>query len=432
MSTAAATPKGAISIWLVALTVYVVAIFHRSSMAVAGLAASDRFDISAAQLSTFVMLQLAVYAGMQIPVGIMLDRYGPRRILTLGSIVLIIAQVIFAYTESYPVALFARTLVGLGDAMTFVCVLRLVSSWFPARRIPLVTQLTGAIGQLGAIAAAVPMSISLHRLGWTPTYLGAAGVGIAVLALLLVVIHDVPGQWRCVGPALSLSLVRSSVVDSWKHPGTRLGFWTHFTTQFSANVLSLLWGYPFFVRGEGRSPAEAGLLLTVLVVAVIGAGPVLAAFITRHPWHRSDLVLCIVLVIAGTWAVVLSWPGPAPMWLLLSLVIVTGVGAPASLIGFDFGRSFNPSNRLGTANGIINQGGFIAALIAIVLVGLVLDWRTPGGGSNYSHNAFIWAMSTQFLLWGIGGFQILRLRRRTRETVLRDDPAARDNLGKSQ
>lgn len=139
-------PQGtAVAIWVVGLLIYFLAVFHRSSLAVAGLAATERFGITAAQLSTFVMLQLVVYAGMQVPVGLLLDRFGSRRILLVGVVLLTAAQAAFAFAESYPVALVARVFVGLGDAMTFVCVLRLVNTWFAPRRIPLVTQLTGVL-----------------------------------------------------------------------------------------------------------------------------------------------------------------------------------------------------------------------------------------------------------------------------------------------
>ena len=69
------------TVWLAAVAVYILAVFHRTSLSVAGLAAVDRFGISAAELATFTMVQLLVYAGMQIPVGVLLDRYGSRRLL---------------------------------------------------------------------------------------------------------------------------------------------------------------------------------------------------------------------------------------------------------------------------------------------------------------------------------------------------------------
>ncbi len=304
--------KGAIVVWLVGLLVYLLAVFHRSSLAVAGLAATERFDISAAQLSAFTMLQLLVYTAMQIPVGLLLDRFGSRRIMLTGLLTLTAAQTLFAVADTYAVALVARLFVGMGDAMIFVCVLRLVNTWFAPRRIPFFTQMTGVIGQLGGIIAAIPMTLALRELGWTKAYLLAAGLGIVLLLALLAFIRDSPLERSASGPAMSLTTIRRSLAESWEHPGTRLGLWTHFTTQFSATTLGLLWGYPFFVRGENLSPGQAGALLTILVVAVMAAGPVLAWFITRHPWHRSTLVLAIVATIVVMWSVVLMWPGDAP------------------------------------------------------------------------------------------------------------------------
>ena len=406
-------------VWTVGLLVYVLAVFHRSSLGVAGLVATERFGISATQLATFTMLQLLVYAGMQVPVGLLVDRYGSRSLLLVGLVLMTLAQGSFAFAHSYPVALVARAFVGIGDAMTFICVLRLVSSWFPLRRIPLITQLTGTLGQVGAIAAAVPMTWALGQFGWTPAYLSAAGIGVVMTVAVLALLHDAPSGRNVRGPQLSLAAVRQNLRDSWAQPGTRLGFWMHFTAQFSATALSLLWGYPFFVRGEGRSPATAGVLLTLIVVAIMVAGPVLGWLVGSHPWHRSTIVLIVVGALVSVWTAVLAWPGNAPLPLLVLLVIVAGLGGPASLIGFDLGRTSNPAHRLGSATGIINQGGFYASLFLVVAIGLVLDWRTPGEGANYTASAFRWAMSLQYLLWTVGVVQIWRYRRRARALVVR-------------
>lgn len=409
-------------VWVVALLVYMLAVFHRSSLAVAGLAATERFDISAAQLATFTMLQLLVYAGMQIPVGLLVDRFGSRAVLATGAVTLTLAQSGFAFAETYPWALVARIFVGIGDAMTFICVLRLVNTWFATRRIPVMVQVTGVLGQLGAIIAAVPMTWALSNLGWTTSYLIAASLGMVVVLALVVTVHDAPGQRNLRGPSLNLVAIRTSLSESWSHPGTRLGFWMHFTTQFSATVLGLLWGFPFLVKGEGLSEHTAGLLLTVMVVAIMVTGPFLGWRITIRPWHRSTLVIGIVVAIMTTWTVVLAWPGSAPLWLLTLLVIVTGIGGPASVIGFDLGRTSNPPHRLASATGIINQAGFYASLILVIAIGLILDWRTPGSSTDYTPEAFRWAMSFQYLLWSVGLVQIWRYRRRARERLRADDP----------
>ena len=204
----ARSSRQAWTIWVVGLLVYLLAVFHRSSLAVAGLAAADRFDIGASQLATFTMLQLLVYAGMQIPVGLLVDRFGSRSVLLVGAMVLTLAQAAFAFADSYAVALLARLFVGLGDAMTFICVLRLVNTWFFPRQIPVVTQLTGVLGQSGAILAAVPMTWALSHLGWTRSYLLAASFGLVLVVALLVVVHDAPGSRSLRGPSMSLSCHR--------------------------------------------------------------------------------------------------------------------------------------------------------------------------------------------------------------------------------
>lgn len=409
------------SVWAVGLAVYLVAVFHRSSLAVAGLVATDRFDISAAQLATFTVLQLLVYAAMQIPVGLLVDRFGSRSVMLVGTVLLAVAQAGFSLADSYGLALLARTVVGIGDALTFICVLRLVSRWFPDRRVPLMTQLTGTFGQLGAVGAAIPMTWALGRFGWTPAYLAAAGLSAVLAVVLLVVVHDAPTGRHLRGAPMSLAAIRHSLAASWSHPGTRLGFWMHFTSQFSATSLSLLWGYPFLVRGEGLSDRTAGLLLTAMILALMVAGPLLGWVVGRHPWHRSTTVILVVSSIATLWAVVLSWPGDAPLWLLAVLVLVTGTGGPTSMIGFDLGRTSNPVERLASATGIINQGGFLASLVLVLAIGVVLDWRTPGDSAAYPASAFRWAMSVQFLLWGLGLAQIWRYRLRTRAIVVRDE-----------
>jgi sugar phosphate permease len=411
------TAKGAWLVWAVAVATYFLAVFHRSSLAVAGLYATERFGITASQLASFVMLQLVVYAGMQIPVGLMIDRFGSRRVMLIGTMVMAVGQTVFAFAESYAVALGARVLVGLGDAMTFVCVLRLINAWFSPRRVPLLTQITGPIGQLGSIVATIPMTWALGQFGWEKAYLTAAVCGIVMAVAIGIVIHDEPGSRVVSGEQLSLTNIRTSLGASWAEPGTRLGFWVHFSTQFSSTMMGLLWGFPFFVRGEHLSEDAASVLLTVMVVAVMIAGPILGWFVGAHSWHRSTLVLSIVLSIVLVWTVVLLWPGDAPMWLLVVLVVVVGVGGPASMIGFDFVRTSNPVERLASATGIVNQAGFVASLVLIVAIGIVLDATTPGDDA-YSAESLKLAMSTQYVLWALGLSQIWRYRKHTRALIL--------------
>jgi MFS family permease len=201
---------------------------------------------------------------------------------------------------------------------------------------------------------------------------------------------------------------------AWRDPGTRLGVWSHFTTQFASNVLGLLWGFPFFVHAEHRTEAEAGALLTVLVGVFIVGGPLIGGYIARHPWQRSTAVLAIVAAMASAWTAVLLWPGDAPMWLLVVLVVTTALGGPGSMIGFDLARTFAPASRLGQASGIVNVGGFLASLLTVLAIGLVLDAVTPGASTDYSPGAYRLAMCVQYVGWVVGAVQVWRFRHRAR------------------
>ncbi len=123
-------------IWLVGLAVYVLAVFHRSSLGVAGLIAADRFGVTATQLAFFTVLQLLVYAGLQIPVGVLLDRFGSRSMLLVGLVLMTAGQLLFAFATTFPAAVAARAILGAGDATIFVSVIRLVSRGSSCARRP--------------------------------------------------------------------------------------------------------------------------------------------------------------------------------------------------------------------------------------------------------------------------------------------------------
>ncbi|MDF3045860.1 MAG: transporter [Ornithinibacter sp.] len=418
-------------IWLVGLSVYVLAVFYRTSLGVAGLLAADRFDISAAQLATFTVVQLAVYAAMQIPVGVLIDRYGSKRLMLTGLVLMTTAQFWFAFAGSFEVGIAARIMLGAGDAMIFTSLLRVVAVWFRVKQAPFVTQLTGMVGQLGAIAAATPLAAALAAWGWTRSFATAAGIGVVLAGFLLLLVKDSPYRGQAVERIKMRALTRT-LGEVWGNPGTQLGLWVHFTSQFGATVFTMLWGFPFLVLGEGLEPQLASWLLVVMTLTAMAAGPLVAAFTARVPYRRSQLVLGIVLTMMTVWAVVLSWPGRAPLWLLVLLVIVTAMGGPGSMVSFDLARTFHPSSRLGRATGVVNIGGFTASLVTIALIGVVLDQLAPGGQEDYTLDDFRIAMSVQFLFWGIGIVQLVRYRRKSLRHIEDAHPAALDALRSGQ
>jgi MFS family permease len=420
MPTDAARPTArAYLVWGVALAAYAVAVFHRASLGVAAVDAQERFSAGASAISLFLVLQLAVYAALQVPVGVALDRFGSRRMILAGAVTMAAGQLVLALATDVPTAVAARVLVGAGDAMTFISVLRVIGLWFPGGTVPLITQLTGILGQLGSIAAAYPLVALLHATSWRTTFTGAAATGVLVAVLVLVALRDAPAGTVRPAPA-GMAQMRRGLADTWREPGTRIGLYTHLVTQFSGTVFALLWGYPFLVVGEGRSPATAAGLLTLLVVVGMAIGPVLGRLCGRWPLRRSVLVFTILAATVAAWTIVLLWPGPAPLPLLIVLVVVLGTNGPGSMIGFDYARTWNPAERLGSGSGVVNVGGFVASLLTILAVGAVLDLLTPGGATDYDLDAFRAAFAVQYVFWAVGLVGVLRHRRQLRARLARD------------
>lgn len=406
---------------------YLSAVLQRSSLGIAGVAATERFGGSAALLSSLAVVQLAVYAAAQIPVGVLIDRYGPRVLVATGTALMVVGQITLAVAPELSVAVLGRVLVGAGDAAIFISMIRLIATWFSGRIVPQLSQWLGNIGQLGQVLSAVPLAWVLHTWGWTPTFLSAASVAVVAFIAVIVVVKDEPDRASVENKTPSWRVALLQLKHSFKRPGTQLGFWSHYVTQSSGTVFTLLWGYPFMVYGLGYDPSLAAAMLMVLVSAGMVCGPVLGILTARFPLRRSNIVLAVVTLMGAAWAAVLLWPGQPPFWLMVLLLVALGIGGPGSLIGFDFARTFNPQRSHGSANGVVNVGGFTASFVMVYLIGLLLDlqdgWRVAGGESSdlYSLDSFRVAFSVQFLVVGLGVMFLLQTRTRTRTQLSRDE-----------
>jgi MFS family permease len=412
-------------VWTVGVSAYVLAITNRTSLGAVGVEAADRFQADASTLALFAVVQLAVYGGMQIPIGVLLDRYGSRPIMTIGMLLMAAGQLTMALSPSVGIAIIARVLLGAGDAAVFPAVLRLVATWFPAQRGPIMVQFTGIVGQSGQLIALVPLAALLHATTWSITFGSIAGLGVLFAILVFLIVRNHPPERTAdvtVNTDTGVIRVVTSAIDTgvgiraaWAHPGTRLAFWSHFTAPFAGTAFVLLWGMPFLTTAQGLDTAHAAGLISVYVIVGMVLGPVIGELSRRLPNQRS---LALVLPAVGTqmlaWIVVLAQPEPAPLWLLYVLAVALATGGPASMIAFDHARTHNPSHRLSTATGVTNAGGFIAALIAIFLIGLVLDLQGAGTPETYSLDAFRIAFLMPIPLWILGVTFILIERKRTR------------------
>lgn len=424
-------------VWGVALLAYIVAVVNRSSLAALGPTTQEHFGIDATTLSMFSMIQLVVYAGLQIPVGKLIDRLGPTTLMLSGGVLMVIGQTAMATASEVWLAILARVFVGAGDACTFICVMRMLPEWFSVRQLPTLSQVTSFTGQAGQLISVTPLALAVGYFGWTAGFLGVAAIGLLVVILGCVTLRDTPGagtvlehvtgregettrnarslrgseptsafmtpppatEMIAVPPVLRGGTARGLLGI----PGVRLAYWLHFTACFSLIMFLLLWGTPFLTGGIGLSQgAAAGLLSLTVVVTMIGGlllGPLSTRFALARVWINWSISLAILVA----WATTLAWPGTPPMWLLIATLIVVALGGPASMISFEVLRSHCPRRYAGFATGLVNTGGYISALLTILLIGLILDWQGAGSPELYSLEAFKVAFAVQipFLLLGL-------------------------------
>lgn len=368
----------ALGVWLAGISAYVAAVAARTSLGVASVIAADRFEVAGTTLALFGVVQLGTYAASQFPAGLLLDRLGPRTMLLIGVSVMAVGQLLMAIAPALGWALAARILTGMGDAAVFISVVRLVTAWFPDSKVPLFTQLTGVIGQLGQVISAVPFFLLLRGSGWGTAF-AALAVLLGVSALLVVLFaKDAPTRPDPAetGPRLPFGFVLHDVTTS---PGAWAGFFTHLLGLGVPNAFLFLWAVPFYELGHGLSPAEISTLLTAGVLAGMVLGPLFGALTARFSDHLGIVVTAGTLVAIAIWVITLAQPGPLTMPQLLPLAVAVGLGGAISGVGFELARRGVLPTSIGTASGLVNMGGFGVGLVAVWLVGVVLDLRTGRG-----------------------------------------------------
>lgn len=414
-------------VWALALLSYATAILNRNSFSALGPTTQDYFTVDATILGSFAVMQLLLYTAMQIPVGMLVHRFGPALIMFAGALVMALGQGLLAMADDVWEVFIARALVGLGDAGTFVSVLRLIAHWLPGRQFPLWTQLTSQFGQLGQIAAVLPFALLVSTVGWVSGFFALAAFTLLVALSIFILVSDRPeartisqqmfGRRRSAGapdqpgrapflPELAAQI--RGIGTMWKLPGVRLAFWVHFTPPFSTSVFLMLWGFPFLTGGVGVPRSEAVGLISLIVILGMAFGVLMGPIIMRFNQYRERIVLAELALLALSWMLVLLWPGTPPLWSLIVLLIALALGYPVSMVSFDILRTSAPPQFAGVATGFINTAGFIATIAALLLVGVTLDLQDAGTPATYNSTAFNLAMATQFLVGGFGTWQLLR------------------------
>lgn len=417
--------RKAITVWVFAVLVYVVAITGRTSFGVASVDAIERFDVDASRIAVFTSVQIGVYAFAQIPVGMLTDRFGPRKMLVVGAIIMAVGQVILAFSTSYWVAIIARVFIGAGDATAFLSVMRILPYWFPLKKTPLFTQMTAAIGQTGQFLSAVPFLALLHGPGWTPAFLSLGALGIIIALAAWVAVADSPEAWAAAEkgtkkekkPAPDRMPIGTLLATVFREPLCWQGFFNHYASMMPQIVFTLLWGVPMMTLGMGLSPSTVGMVLSINVVASMVAGPILGPISARMGSNRVVAAIIFAGCIGLAWVIFFLPAEPRGVTAIIVVNIVMALFTPSSNYGFDDIREGLDRRIVATATGMANMGGFFAGMFAAQAVGFLLDYSSDGAAYTWADFRLAWW--AVIIAWGIGiiGLVIFRFivaRRRTR------------------
>lgn len=357
------------------------AMVHRMALGVSGTDAAVRFDIPVGTLAAFTALQLLLYLAMQIPAGLLADRVGPRRTLALGLALMATGEVLFAFATSLPAGLAGRGLVGIGDALTFLNVLRLIHAWFPSRMQTLMVGLTGFAGAVGQIASTIPLELALRELGWVTSFLVLGGLTALLVIAPLTVVRDRPSHVPA-PPRTAHDPIGRTLRAAWRRPGTRHGFFLHMGTLSPFLLATAVWGVPFMegTQGLDREPASGYLLLAALGFLV--SGPFLGLIVGAHALRlRWASVLCPLLNVIA-WGSLTLWPGGSPPHPVLGAALaLSGVAAAGTMYAFEIGRRESPPVSSASAAALVNCGGFSGGVIGAIAVGVLLERIDAPDGS---------------------------------------------------
>jgi MFS family permease len=342
------------------------------------------FHISAAALGNLSAFYFYSYVAMQIPTGILADRWGPRRLLTLGALVAAMGAVMFALAPSLAWASVGRLLIGGSVAVAFVGLLKVAASWFVPHRFALLSGLALLFGIVGAVFAGPPLRILVDYYGWRTVVLFSALLTLFVGVGTWVVVRDYPHDkgYRdfSATPSVSGSQADTGIIAGvfqvFTYPNTVLLFVIPGGMVGCVLTFSGLWGVPYLTTLHGISSASAATLTSALLVAWAIGGPVFG-------WLSDRLGNRKILFLVGCGISVVGWGvmvlvDDISLALLVPVLLITGFASGSMIISFAFVKESVPTHLSGTVSGVINMGVMIGPMVLQPAVGWVLDHMWTG------------------------------------------------------
>lgn len=316
-----------------------------------------------------------VFAAAQIPVGMALDRFGPRLTIACLSLVAVAGAVVFAVSSDWIGLSLGRALLGLGCAATLMGSIVTLSRWVSNRNLGVMASLLSAMGALGGLLATTPFAWVVERIGWRDAFFILAAMTLAMAVLVLAGVRDQPGGARLASAGESWRQVVAGVREVLRHPALP-GFAALQLVAYPV-VLTItgLWGGPYLNDVHGLDPVARGDVL-LLMTGTGAVGSLLIGYADRRLGRRKALIVACGLF-SLLWLCVLAIFGAMPLWLTtLVLVLLGSVGGYISIIHTQVRSQFPErlaGRGLATLNTAVMFGGFLLQLLTGFVLGLFRD-----------------------------------------------------------
>lgn len=368
---------------------YFMSYFYRSANAVIAPDLARDMNLGAAQLGLMTSLFYGVFAAIQLPMGIALDRWGPRWVTPGLLLVGVTGSLIFATAPSFVWLAVGRAMLGLGMAGCLMGSLKILSQWFPAARFATVSGALVGIGALGALVAATPMAWINSLAGWRVIFVsGAVVTGLIAAAIMLWTRNAPPGvDWRDGGP--SGGSLRDVFVEA--------RFWRIAPLAFflAGAVLSFqgLWAGPYLYDGLGLNEIAVGNLLLVLGIGVT-AGYGFSGYIA----DRFGLGRVMRIITIFFWLSQLALALIPPLWLIGPLYLIFGFTGGFNVMMLAHIRRIFPLHMMGKAASALNLFAIGGTFLVQWWIGLIIESFAPVAPGQYPPLAYTAAL----LFTGIG------------------------------
>lgn len=375
--------------WLVAALFFFYAFLQRVSPSVMVEELMRDFAVGAAILGHLSAFYFYAYAGLQIPIGVLLDRVGPRRLTTAAAALCALGSLIFALADSVAMASLGRLLVGAGAAFSWIGALTVITQFLPPQRFALMGGLTQAIGMVGAIFGQAPLAYAVGSIGWRSSVLALAVLALAFALALWLVIRDRPhATTASIGVGEGLRRVAGN-------PQTWLNAVFGLTMTGPMLAFAGLWGVPWLVTVHGMERPAAAATLSLMFVGWAIGSPLLGG-LSDH-WKRRKPVMVGASAVAGLALAAVFYLPHLPPAALAALILVHGFGASCMVLAFASAREHNPEGLSSSTYGFINTAVIGSGALFQPLLGLLLDGQWDGalvsGSRVYSASAYALAFS---------------------------------------